>query len=149
MSVLLAFVAVVVALAVLLRPVLLGCTAALPRVVARFTAVEAVSCAAGRFVWTACALRFLGEGAVYRLKIPVLSALWSLSRLPLAALVTVVSRLMLLLVATTAVLNISVADATRVYRINSCSRRRRVVLSHASRCFSKPRVLSCFSQCLG
>ena len=60
MSVLLVFVAVVVALAVLLRPVLLGCTAALPRVVARFTAVEAVSCAAGLFVLTACALRCLG-----------------------------------------------------------------------------------------
>ena len=107
MSVLLVFVADVVALAVLQRPVLLGCTAALPRVVARLTAIEAISCAAGLFVLTACALRCLGEGAVFRLKIPVLSALLSLSRLPLAALVTVVSRLLLLLVATTAVLSIS------------------------------------------
>ena len=89
MSVLLVF----VALAVLLRPVLLECTAALPRVVARFTAVEAVSCAAGLFGFIACALRCLGEGAVYRLKIPVLSALWSFSRLLLATLEAVVSRL--------------------------------------------------------
>ena len=65
MSVLLIFVAVVVALSVLLRPVLFGCTAALPRVVARFTAVEAVSCAVGLFVLTSCALRCLGEGAVF------------------------------------------------------------------------------------
>ena len=64
MSVLLVFVAVVIALAVLLRPVLFGCTAAFPRVVAEFTAVETVSCAPGLFVLTACALRCLGEGAV-------------------------------------------------------------------------------------
>ena len=141
MRVLLVFVAVVVALAVLLRPVLFGCTAALPRVVARFTTVEAVFCAAGLFVLTACALRCLGEGAVFRLKISVLSGLCSLSRLPLATLVTDVSRL-LLLVATTTVLSSSVADAMRVYSISSRSRRRKVVLSHASRCFSKQCVLS-------
>ena len=75
MSVLLVFVAVVVALAVLLRPGLFGCTAALPRVVARFTAVEADFCAAGLIGLTACTLKCLGEGAVFRLKIPILSAL--------------------------------------------------------------------------
>ena len=149
MSLLLGFVAVVVAWAVLLRTVLFGCTAALPGVVARFTAVIAVAGGAGLLVLTACALRCLDEGAVFRLKIPVLSALWSMSRLPLAAIVIVVSRLLSLLVVTTDVLSISIADATRVYRISSCSRRRRVVFSHASRCFSKPCVLSCFSQCLG
>ena len=53
MSVLLVFVAVVVALAVLLRVGLFGCTAALPRIVAGFTAVEAVSCAAGLIALTA------------------------------------------------------------------------------------------------
>ena len=60
MSVLLVFVAGVVALAVLLWPVLFGCTSALPRVVAMFTAVEAVSCAAGLLVLTACALTCFG-----------------------------------------------------------------------------------------
>ena len=82
---------------------------------ARFTAVEAVSCAAGLFVLIACALGCLGVGAVFRLKIAVLSALLSLSRLPLAALVTVVSQLLLPLLAITAVLSISVAEATQVY----------------------------------
>ena len=127
MSVLLVLFAVVVAWAVLLRSVLFGCTAALPRVVARFTAVLAVAGAAGLFVLTASALRCLGEAAAFRLKISALTALWSLSRLPLVALATVVSRLLLLLVATTAVLSIYIADTTRVYRISSCSRRRKVV----------------------
>ena len=110
---------------------MLGCTAALPSVVTGFTAVVAVTSAAGLFVLATSAL-MLGKCAVFRLKISALSALWSLSRLPQAALATVVSLLVLLMVAITAVLTISVADATRVYRICSCNRRRRAVLSHKS-----------------
>ena len=41
------------------------CTAALPSEVARLTAVEALFCATGLFVLTACSLRCLNEGAVF------------------------------------------------------------------------------------
>ena len=89
MSVLLVFVAVVVAWAFLLRSVLFGCTAALPRVVARFTADVAVAGAVGLIVLTASAPRRLVKGARFRLNIFALTALWPLSRLPLVSLATV------------------------------------------------------------
>ena len=54
MSLLLGFVSVVVAWAVLLRTVLFGCTAAFTGVMASFTAVLAVANAAGLLVLTAC-----------------------------------------------------------------------------------------------
>ena len=79
---------------------------------------------------------------------PCMSALCPLSKLPPAAFAIVVPR-QLLLVAISVVLAIFVADDTLVYRISSCSRRREAVLSHTSRCFCKPRVLSCLRQCHG
>ena len=148
-SKLLGLVAVVVSWAFLLWSDLFRCNTAFPSVVARFTAVVAVTSAADLFVFSACVLRCFGECAVFRLKMSGLSAWWLLSRLPLAAFATVVARLLLLLVGTTAVPWISVADVTRVYPISRCSRPRKILLSHTSRCFSKPRVLSCFSKCLG
>ena len=107
MSVLLYFVAVVVAWAVLLRSVLFEYIAAFPRVVAKLTTVVAGAGEAGLFDLTASALRCRGNGAAFRLKISALIALWPLSRLPLVVLATVVLRLLWLLVSNTAVLTIS------------------------------------------